>query len=648
MLSAIRNHADSWLIKTILWLIVFAFIGTIFYSWGMGGASTSGSGSGAVATVDGAKISAVEYERTFNNLINFYREQFRSQFSEDLIQKLDLKHQALDALIQKKLLLLEADKQNLRVSDSEVVSRIRNFDAFKKDKVFDQNLYDGFLRYRRLTPSEFEESQREALLIEKMEGFIKTNVKVSENEVDKAFEQENEKVKINYVMFPHDHFKSSKKVTEEEIRSFYERNKKRFEIPEQIKVEFVKITSKNYEGEIDIRDEDIEDYYKTKIADFRVPKQFTAAHILFTIEPPKDDSKLSAEEAAKEAEEAAKKEADEVLKKIRSGADFGELAKKHSDDPTSGEKGGGLGEFPKGMMVDEFEATLEKMKPGDISDPVRTSFGFHIIRLDEVKEGRTKPLEEVKETVVQKLTHTKSRQKARRIAKHIHRSAKENRKLAQAATDNQLEVQVTPLISRNSHVVPEIGLVPEFFNLAFTLEDNQVSEPLHTFEASFVLKVVGREKPYIPELSDADVKKLAEEKVQEEKDLASSSKKFEDVGKELGQGSTNLDSVAKKLGLEVKSTPLFNRSDSIPGIGNVQEVKAAAFELEKGKSGSVSVRNKYYLLQIQDREKAGASDPETLRNLTARLQIEKGNIVFQEWMENLKETSEILIDKTQL
>ena len=125
-------------------------------------------------------------------------------------------------------------------------------------------------------------------------------------------------------------------------------------------------------------------------------------------------------------------------------------------------------------------------------------------------------------------------------------------------------------------MVPEIGVVPEFFNLAFTLEDNRVSEPLHTFEASFVLKVVGREKPYIPEFSDADVKKLAEEKAQEEKDLASSSKKFEDVGKELGQGSTNLDSVAKKLGLEVKHTPLFNRSDSIPGIGNIQGIKAAA------------------------------------------------------------------------
>ena len=599
-----------------------------------------------MATVQGVKISQAEYERTFNNLVNFYREQFGRQFSEQLMEKLNLKAQALDALIQKKLLILEADKQSIQVSDAEVIHRIKDFSAFKKDKEFDQNMYQNFLKYKRLTPQEFEESQREALLLEKIEGFIKTNAKVSESEVEAAFKQENEKVKLDYVLFAHDHFKSSEPVTEEEIREFYRKNKQRFEIPEQIKVEFVKVVPKDYEAKIDIRDDDIEDYYKTKIADFRVPKQFTASHILFRLEPPKDDSKLSNEEAIEKSEEAAKKEAEEILKKIRGGADFAELAKKHSDDPTSGEKGGSLGEFPKGMMVDEFEATLEKMKPGDISDPVRTTFGFHIIRLDKVDAERIKPLEEVKETVIEKLRDIKSRQKARRVAKHIHRSAKEDQNLARATADNQLAVQTTPLISRKKHVAPEVGTVPEFFNLAFSLEDNRVSEPLHTFEASFLLKVVTREKSYISELSD--VRELAKKKAQEEKDIAFSFKKFQDFGSKLAEGTTDLESVARKLGLDVKHSPFFNRSDSIPGIGNLQTVKATAFELENGKSGSVSARKKYYLLRVQDREKAGTPDPEALRDITTRLQLEKGSTIFQDWMESLKENAEILIDRTQL
>ncbi len=407
MLNTIREHADSWLIKSILWLIVFAFIGTIFYSWGMGGAS--GSGGGAIATVQDAKISQVEYERTFNNLMNFYREQFGSQFSESLIEKLDLKTQALDVLVQKKLLLIKANELNIKVSDAEVIDRINGLPAFQKDKIFNNTAYQNFLKYKRLTPNEFEESQRESLLLEKIENLIKANVKVSPSDVDEAFRRENEKIKLDYIVFPEDHFKASEKVTQEEIRTFYEKNKIRFEVPEKIKVEYVKVIPKDYEGSIDIRDEDIADYYKTKIADFRVKKMYKAAHILFRPEPKNDSS----EESNKKAEEDAKKEADDILKKIRDGEDFAKLAKKHSDDTNSGEKGGSLGEFPKGMMVPEFEKALEKLKPGEISEPVKTSFGYHIIRLDEVSAERIKPLEEVKEEINNKLKKIKTRQKMR-------------------------------------------------------------------------------------------------------------------------------------------------------------------------------------------------------------------------------------------
>jgi len=133
MLNVIREHADSWLIKTIIWSIAFAFVGTIFYSWGMGG--SSGSSGGVVATVDGSKISQAEYERTFNNLVKFYREQFQGQFSEELIQKLDIKTQALDVLIQKKILLLKAKELDIQISDTEVVMKTNSLASFQKNVV---------------------------------------------------------------------------------------------------------------------------------------------------------------------------------------------------------------------------------------------------------------------------------------------------------------------------------------------------------------------------------------------------------------------------------------------------------------------------------------------------------------------------------
>ncbi|SVB88981.1 uncharacterized protein METZ01_LOCUS241835, partial [marine metagenome] len=378
MLNVIREHADSWLIKSILWFIVFAFIGTIFYSWGMGGASSSSGG--VVATVNGAKISQGEYERTFNNLINFYREQLQGQFSEGLIEKLDLKTQALDVLIQKRILLLKANELDIKVSDAEVVDQINSLSAFQKNNAFNNEAYQNYLKFKRLTPLEFEESQRESLLLEKIGNLIKSNTKVSPDELNEAFVIENEKIKLGYIIIPDNHFKSSEKVNQEEIKSFYEKNKKRFEVPEKIKVQYVKAIPKTYENQLDIQDEDIEDYYTTKIADFRVRKMFKASHILFSPELKDGNS----EESSKKAEELAESEADDIFKQIQNGASFSEMAKKHSDDTVSGENGGDLGEFPEGMMVTEFENALKKLNPKDTSKPIKTSFGFHIIRLDEV------------------------------------------------------------------------------------------------------------------------------------------------------------------------------------------------------------------------------------------------------------------------
>jgi len=639
MLNIIREHADSWLIKTIIWSIALAFVGTIFYSWGMGGASSSSGG--IVATVNGAKISQAEYERTFNNIINFYREQLQSQFSEELIQKLDLKAQALDTLIQKKILLIKANELDIQVSDEEVINQINNLSAFQRDKVFHNETYQNYLKFKRLTPLEFEESQREILLLEKISNLVKSNVKVSPNELDEAFILANEKIKLDYVVIPTNHFKSEEKVDKEEMKSFYEKNKNRFEVPEKIKIQYVKAIPKNYENLIDIRDEDIEDYYKTKIADFRVRKMYEAAHILFRPEA-KDDS---LEESIK-SEERAEEKANDVLKKIRNGASFSELAKKHSDDPVSGENGGSLGEFPEGMMATEFENALKKLKAKETSEPIKTSYGYHIIRLNKISPERIKPLDEVKEEVIKKLKENKTRQKMRRVVKHIHRSAKEDQDLAGAAQENNLSVQTTSFISRENHIVTDIGNNPDFFNQAFSLEDNKVGDPVITLESAFVMKVISREKPYIPELKD--IEKLALEKAQDEKDQTFSTAKSESLAKKLVAGTIDLEFTAKTLELDLQHTPFFNRSDSIPGIGNLQKLKAKAFELDSGKSGWVLVRNNYYLIRLQEKQKADLPDVEALKELRQKLKLEKGNSAFQEWMGNLKESYEILVDRSQI
>jgi len=643
MLNLIRQHADSWLVKTILWLIILAFLGTIFYSWGMGGAS--GSRGGVVATVEGIDISSSEYDKTFNNMINFYRQQFKNQFSEDLIQRLDLKTQALDALIQRKLLLLESANLNIEVSDEELIDHIQSFPAFQKDNTFNKSFYTNYLRFNRLTPLDFEEGQREALMIQKLEKLITGNTLVSKSEVLDAFNNEEESVKLDYIAFAEDQFKDPQPITDENLKKFFAKNKVQFEVPDQIKVEYVKVNPKDFESGIEPNEEDIQDYYETKVADFRVKKKYTASHILFQLEPSKIDEKASDEEKQKAAEEAAKKEAEAALKKIKDGGDFAKIAEQLSDDPSSASKGGSLGDFVRGTMVPEFEEALDKLKVGEISEPVKSPFGYHIIRLDGIQEARVKPLSEVKDIVAAKVKETKARQKARRIVKRIYKAAKQGSDFSQAAAEQKAEVKTSEFFSRRKHNIPDVGSVPEFFNTAFLLADGQVSEPINTFEASFILKVKERKPAYIPELDSikGKVKKVAKK----EADKKFTEKKFKALASKLISGN-DLEKIAGEVNLDIRHTPFFSRVDSIPGIGDFQNIKDAVFPLEKGQVTSASAFRKHYLLRVQEKKLPGEPTEDQIQTITARLKRQKSNTVFNDWVKNLRARSNILINKTLL
>ena len=641
MLSTIREHADSWLIKAILWLIILAFIGTIFYSWGMGGASSSGGG--VIATVQGDKIFQGEYDRTFNNLVDFYRQQFRNQFSDEMIKKLDLKTQALEALIQKKLLLQEAEKQNLRVSDAELISHIQGLQVFQSEKKFSEQSYRNYLQFQRVTPGEFEDNQRENLVLTKLEKLFGTSSKVSQSEIQEAFRNEEEKSKLDYVRFNDDHFQADKTFTDQELNEFFQANKKQFEIPAQIKVEYTKITPKTYVAEIKPRDEDIEDYYQTKIADFRVKKMYRASHILAHVKSSEIEGDASTEEKQKQAEDKAKARVTELLGKVKAGADFGELAKKHSDDPGSGSQGGSLGEFPKGTMVSAFESALDKLAIGGISEPVLTPFGYHIIKLESRTEERFKPLEEVREEVIQSLKEIKARQKVRRTAKHIYQDAEKTGDLKSAAEKNQVQTATSEFFSREDHNLPEIGNQPQFFNTAFSIGENKVSQPIHTQEASYILKLAGNKEPYIPELKE--VREPVEQALTERVNEKLTSSKFKELEQKLAQ-EKDLEKIIKGMDLSVKHTPFFSMADSIPGIGNIKEVKEKALTMKVGDTATAKVRNRFYLFKRTEKEDAGEPDKEQAQKIIKRIKQEKSRQIFQEWVDNLKAGADIMIDQT--
>jgi peptidyl-prolyl cis-trans isomerase D len=644
MLSWIRN---SGMAKGFLWVIILAFVATIFYSWGAGG--QIGEANRTVATVNGMEIKASEFERAYGNIVNFYRNQFRDQFSEEMVEKLKLKENALDALIQNRLVLVEAEKMNLVVSDQELAESISKQPEFQKDSKFSSSLYKNYLRFSRINAKDFEDGQRKSLLRKKLEDIIKTSTQVSESEVQEAYKKENEKVKFKHVGFSKDYFKPAGRPSDAEIQKYFDAHKSQFEVPEQIKVQYVKLTPKLVEDVIEVYEEDIQDYYKANEAKFFIKKQYKASHILVKNDDPlpfdEDLSTAEKEKLLDEADEKTKIKADEILKQIREGADFGEMAKKHSADSASGSNGGSLGQFSRGMMIPEFETALDKLAPGELSDPVKTRYGFHIIRLDEVKEERSKPLTEVQEEIKKTLKEDKSRKRIRTISKKIRKAAGASNDLSQAALKFKAETKTTEFISGKIHNVPEIGNVPEFFNAAFLLAGEQLSTPVNTPEASYLLKIAARKDPYIPQLNE--VLSEVTQAVVEEKNKAATENQFKALGEQL-RTTKNLEQLAKKLKMTVEETPFINQSDSIPGIGNIQSIKNTVFPLKPGEVATGESRGIYYLIQMVEREAADQPDAEKLKKIYTRLKNEKSRLVFQEWMENVKEKADILIDRTFL
>jgi peptidyl-prolyl cis-trans isomerase D len=297
------------------------------------------------------------------------------------------------------------------------------------------------------------------------------------------------------------------------------------------------------------------------------------------------------------------------------------------------------------MMVPEFEAALDQLTPGELGGPVKTLFGFHIVRLDEVKEERLKPLTEVQEEIKKALKKDKARKRIRRIAKKIRKAAGVGNDLAKAALEYKAETKTTEFISGKVHNVPEIGIVPEFFNTAFSLSGEQLSDPVNLPEASYLLKIVARKDPYIPNLNE--VLSKVTQAVVEEKNKSATENQFKALGKRL-KTEKNLEQLAKELKMTVEETPFINQSDSIPGIGNIQSIKNAVFPLKPGETTTGTSRGIYYLIQMVEREAASQPGPEQLKKIYARLKNEKARVIFQEWMENVKENADILIDRTLL
>jgi len=392
--------------------------------------------SKVVIEVNETKITYAQYKRAFDYHLNLYKEKYGSFRKE---WESALKNVVIEGLIREALLLQEAEKI-IKVTDEEIKQRIKESPQFKDSKgKFDEGKYQMALANPNIDWDKIYKQQRRYLLINKLEDKIKNEIKVSEEEIKKEFSHKNEKIRMKYVLIK----------------------------PEEDKVSIGTIT-----------DSELEDYYHNHIEAYQEPQQVRARHIL--IKPENNNKK------------EAKEKIEGILKEIKAGGDFEELAKKYSACPSK-ERGGDLGFFSRGRMVKPFEDAAFSLKPGEISDIVETNFGFHIIKLEEKKEARTIPLSEAKEGIKNIIQNKKVKEEAEKIARvkvdEIYNKITQD--LESVANEYSLEIKDSGLFG-HQEPIPELGYCPEFEEM-FNLKPQEISKPMKIWQGFIIAQITEKQ-----------------------------------------------------------------------------------------------------------------------------------------------------------
>jgi peptidyl-prolyl cis-trans isomerase D len=563
MLDRMRRH-KSWL-KWSLGLVCLAFV--IFYIPDfLRGSGADAASTDTVAIVEGQPIKAEEFRRTYQTQLQAYRSAYGSNMSEQLLKQLGVDQQILQQMVDERAALTEADRLNVRVSDEEVRARILAIPSFQQNGAF-----IGEQRYRELlqmqsppiSTTEFEESVRRSLVVEKLRAAVTEWLSISDKELEQEYRRRNEKVKLAVVPFLTDSFKPDVTTTDAEVSSYFDAHKDSFKIPEKRKIRYLLVDVDAIRAKIVVPQADIERAYNDNINQYETPEQIRASHILLKTEG-KDDAEVKAR-------------AEALLKQAKAGTDFAELAKKNSEDEATAAGGGDLDFFGRGKMVPEFDQAAFALKPGEISDLVKTQYGYHVIKLVDKKEGKTRSLADVRQQLTDQIASERARAQASDLAQSLQKQISKPADLDAAAAARGLQVQESGYFARDEPILT-LGGSPEVAARAFGMNQGTVSGPISTNRGFVFLTVVDKRDPYIPKLDE--VKDRVRDEVLKQKAREFGQQKAVQLAAAL-KSAPDFEKAVKAAGFSTQTTELLTRESPIPGLGVATEVLDAAFKLPK-------------------------------------------------------------------
>lgn len=566
MLDFVRSKKKSVIIKVVFGLIILSFVIGYAMLTSPGDDSRGGQPNVAV-TVNGKAVAFSEFQAAYSNLYQLYQNIYQEQFTPTLERQLKLVQKSLDGVINQTLLLDEAKRQGLSVSKQELIDAIAKIPAFQQDGLFNKERYLQVLGAQRLTSEEFEELQRRDLLVGKVRDNLQKNVTVDDAEITQEYRDTQEKVDLEVVRFAPADFEKQVRISDAELAAFYETRQDEFRTPERIALSYIELLPQRYLDQVTYEERELETFYRRHLDRFETPELAHAAHILIRIPDQAGDGVRQQKLAL----------AERLLAEARGGKDFAALAREFSDDKGSAVNGGDLGSFTRGTMVPAFEQAAFNLKPGEISDPVETQFGFHIIKLLALTEARVQPLADVADEIKRALRADKAKQLAFEKAMDLYNLNRKGGSLAAAAQSADLKIQHTGLFARDE-AAPAFGRNQEILNAAFLLGDDELGRPLTTERGVILFAIKERVPTRIPTLAEARPQVEQAFRREQAKGLAKAAAERLLSAAKAGGG---LAGPARSGGQQVESTGAFTRSFSpfVPKVGTSEELAKAAFAL---------------------------------------------------------------------
>lgn len=372
MLQTIRDKTSGWVA-----IVVLGAIAVVFALFGVDLQSAAGN---YAAKVNGEKIPTETVRRAWQQRQSQLQQMMRSELPPDLVKS----QQAamLDQFIRESLLTQRAEELGYRVSDEDLAQQILQFPQLQVDGKFSRDRYAMLLRQQGRTEPQFEADLRSSMAVSQLQTGIVQSAFVAPYELDRRFALERQQREIDYALIATSDFSSQVSVTDEQIQAWYDSHKDNYLIPETVDVQYIELTRARAEAAVTVSEEELRDYYEQVKERFEAPERRHARHILITVGDGVDDAQ-------------ALEQAEALAAQAKAGADFVELATKNSKDPGSAQQGGDLGWAQRGMFVGPFEDALFDMTPGEIRGPIKTQFGYHVIKLEEVESGNVRSFEDV-------------------------------------------------------------------------------------------------------------------------------------------------------------------------------------------------------------------------------------------------------------